>query len=121
MLFNGKDLTGWASDNDSGPAKWVVQNGYLQVVPGKGGIHTTRAFGDVQLHPRVVAAHPAAWGEPGRSGNSGVFLMSRYEIQVLDIYHNITYADGEASAVCGQYAAARPDPARAPARAVADV
>ncbi len=29
--------------------------------------------------------------------------MSRYEIQVLDSYENITYADGQAAAIYGQY------------------
>ncbi|HZH40278.1 MAG TPA: DUF1080 domain-containing protein, partial [Gemmatimonadales bacterium] len=101
VLFDGKDLTGWASDNDSGPAQWAVKNGYMQVVPGKGGIHTTRAFGDVQLHIEWSPPTPPK-GESQERGNSGVFLMSHYEVQVLDIYHNITYADGEAGAVYGQ-------------------
>ena len=29
--------------------------------------------------------------------------MDCYEIQVLDSYNNVTYADGEAAAVYGQY------------------
>lgn len=112
VLFNGKDLTGWASDNDSGAAQWAVKNGYMQVVPGKGGIHTTRAFGDVQLHIEWSPPTPPH-GESQERGNSGVFLMSHYEIQVLDIYHNITYADGEAGAVYGQ-TPPLVNPARAP-------
>ena len=101
VLFNGTDLSGWASDADSGPAKWTVRDGYVEVAPGTGGIHTTRAFGDVQLHVEWAAPLPAV-GESQERGNSGVFLMSHYEIQVLDIYNNITYADGEAGAVYGQ-------------------
>src|SRR5207237_3816824 len=41
-------------------------------------------------------------GEGQERGNSGVFLMSHYEIQVLDSYRNETYADGQAGAVYGQ-------------------
>jgi len=36
-------------------------------------------------------------------GNSGVFLMRKYEIQVLDCYDNPTYADGAICAIYGQY------------------
>jgi hypothetical protein len=42
-------------------------------------------------------------GESQGRGNSGVFLMDRYEIQVLDGYDNITYADGITAAIYGQY------------------
>jgi hypothetical protein len=101
VLFNGADLSGWASDADSGPAKWTVRDGYVEVAPGTGGIHTKRTFGDVQLHVEWAAPLPAV-GESQERGNSGVFLMSHYEIQVLDIYHNLTYADGAAGAVYGQ-------------------
>src|ERR671922_139826 len=36
-------------------------------------------------------------------GNSGVFMMGIYEIQVLDCYDNPTYADGTTAAIYGQY------------------
>src|SRR6266700_487179 len=101
VLFNGTDLSGWASDADSGPAKWAVRDGYVEVAPGTGGIHTRRLFGDVQLHVEWAAPLPAE-GVSQERGNSGVFLMSHYEVQVLDIYHNLTYADGAAGAVYGQ-------------------
>jgi hypothetical protein len=101
VLFDGTDLSQWASDNDSGPAKWQVQDGNMVVVPGTGGIHTKRAFGDVQLHIEWSPPTPPK-GESQERGNSGVFLMSHYEVQVLDIYHNLTYADGMAGAVYGQ-------------------
>jgi hypothetical protein len=42
-------------------------------------------------------------GKSQGRGNSGVFLMNRYEIQVLDSYDNVTYADGQAAALYGQY------------------
>jgi Domain of Unknown Function (DUF1080) len=101
VLFDGKDLSQWAH-KDGSPAKWRVENGYLEVVPKSGYIYTRDSFGDCQLH--VEFAEPASpKGESQERGNSGVFLMGLYEIQVLDSYENRTYADGQASAVYGQY------------------
>ena len=100
VLFDGKDLSQWAAE-DSGPARWAVRRGYLEVVPGAGAIHTRRAFGDVQLHVEWATPSPAK-GEGQDRGNSGVFLMSHYEVQVLDSWRNVTYADGQAGALYGQ-------------------
>jgi hypothetical protein len=100
VLFGGKDLTEWRSENGS-PAKWIVRDGYIQVAAGKGALVTKRAFGNVQLHVEWATPTPPS-GEGQERGNSGVFLMSHYEIQVLDSYHNDTYADGQAAAVYGQ-------------------
>jgi hypothetical protein len=36
-------------------------------------------------------------------GNTGVFLMDEFEIQILDSYKADTYADGQAGAIYGQY------------------
>src|SRR5207253_7819253 len=83
-LFDGKDLGAWQSQ-DSTPAKWVVRNGYVEVAPHTGVIMTKRAFGDFQLHLEWAAPTPPK-GESQERGNSGVFLMSHYEIQVLDTY-----------------------------------
>ncbi len=101
VLFDGKNLSEWL-DKDGGPAKWKVENGYFEVVPKTGYIHTKRAFGDCQLHVEFSEPVPPK-GESQERGNSGVFLMGLYEIQVLDSYENKTYADGQAAAVYGQY------------------
>lgn len=101
VLFDGKDLSHWSAQNGS-PAKWKVENGYLEVVPKSGAIYTREAFGDCQLHVEFSEPVPATGESQGR-GNSGVFLMGVYEIQVLDSYENKTYADGQAAAVYGQY------------------
>ena len=74
----------------------------MEVVASTGNITTTRGFGDVQLHIEWMSPVPAK-GEGQERGNSGVFLMGIYEIQVLDSYHNATYADGAAAAIYGQY------------------
>jgi len=100
VLFDGKDLEQWQAEN-GGAAKWVVRDGFLEVAPHTGAIQTKRGFGDVQLHLEWAAPLPAT-GEGQDRGNSGVFLMTHYEVQVLDSYHSDTYADGQAAAVYGQ-------------------
>ncbi|MEO8200610.1 MAG: DUF1080 domain-containing protein [Gemmatimonadota bacterium] len=103
VLFGGNDLGGWkSSDSSGGPAGWKSANGYLEVSPGAGGIETRRGFGDVQLHIEWTAPVPPE-GTGQDRGNSGVFLMGRYEVQVLDSYHNDTYADGQAGAIYGEF------------------
>src|SRR5205085_4953996 len=102
VLFNGRDLSRWRSA-EGGPAKWIVRDGYVEVMPGAGDMVTADKFGDAQLHiewatPTVVK------GEGQERGNSGVFLMERYEVQVLDSYQNETYYHGQAGAVYKQYA-----------------
>ena len=111
VLFDGKDLSQWRSDKGNGPASWkIVDNDYM-VVPSKaGGIHTEKVFGNCQLHVewRTPEGVPPEVTDQKRS-NSGVFLMGRYEIQVLDSYTddnyqtNHTYADGQAAAIYGSY------------------
>ena len=96
VLFDGKDLSKWQS-----PA-WKVENGYVQVIPGKGDLVSKEKFGDVQLH--IEWATPVVLtGNSQERGNSGVFLQDRYEVQVLDSYQNRTYADGQAGAIYGQW------------------
>lgn len=103
ILFDGHDLDQWRSDNDSSAAApWRIVDGALEVVPGSGGIHTVMPFGDVQLHLEWMEPTPAT-GEGQERGNSGVFLMGNYEVQVLDSWENTTYADGQAAAIYGQY------------------
>ncbi len=101
-LFDGKDLSQWRSQKDAAPAAWKVENGYMEVVAGSGGIQTAAAFGDCQLHVEWAAPAPAV-GDGQNRGNSGVFLMGQYEVQVLDSFNNTTYPDGQAAALYGQY------------------
>jgi hypothetical protein len=101
VLFDGRDLSKWVSEH-GGEARWKIENGYVEVVPGAGDIYTREHFGDCQLHLEW-AAPSAVRGEGQRRGNSGVLLMGVYELQVLDGYGNLTYADGTAAAIYGQY------------------
>lgn len=101
VLFNGKDLSNWVSVK-GGPAQWEVGDRYFVVKPGTGYIETKDSYGDCQLHVEWATPNPPHGTDQDR-GNSGVFLQGLYEIQVLDSYDNVTYADGEAAAVYGQY------------------
>ena len=101
VLFDGKNLDEWRSA-DGGPAKWVIQENVMESVPGSGYIFTAKSFGDVQLHVEWAAPAKVEGKSQGR-GNSGVFLQGLFEIQVLDSFDNLTYADGQAGAVYGQY------------------
>jgi hypothetical protein len=95
ILFDGKDLSAW------NPSKWKVENGYMEVVPKTAYLISKQGFGSCHLHLEWWTQDPPV-GTLQMKGNSGVYLMSRYEIQVLDTYDNPTYADGIAGAVYGQ-------------------
>ncbi len=101
VLFDGTDLSRWRSAR-GGPARWRVVNGYMEVVPLTGDIVTVEEFGDCQLHIEWCIPEGVRGGGQGR-GNSGIFLMGRYEVQVLDSHNNPTYADGMAAAIYGQF------------------
>jgi hypothetical protein len=101
VLFDGRDLSGWTTAKGA-PAKWLVKDGYMEVVKGAGSIQTIRGFGDCQLHVEWATPSPAV-GSGQNRGNSGVFLMNTYEVQVLDSHESRTYADGMAAALYGHY------------------
>jgi hypothetical protein len=101
VLFCGTDLIQWET-LDGQPAGWKVENGYMEMVPGTGHIRTKGEWGDIQLHLEFASPTEIKGQGQGR-GNSGVFLMGLYEIQVLDNYDNPTYADGTVGAIYGQY------------------
>ncbi|CAN5218094.1 DUF1080 domain-containing protein [soil metagenome] len=108
ILFNGRDLSQWCNGSDTTqPAMWTVGNGFFTVKKGTGSIMTKQKFTDYQLH--------AEWripenihGESQARGNSGIFLASLgkgdvgYEIQVLDVYNNKTYVNGQTGSIYKQ-------------------
>ena len=77
VLFDGKDLSHWV-DGDGKPAKWKVENGYMEVAAETGNISSRDSFGDCQLHVEFAEPSPGK-GESQERGNSGVFLMGLYE------------------------------------------
>lgn len=110
ILFDGTDLSSWVGTRQDNPKKkkynpkaealWKVENGYMECTP-TGSIRTRQKFGDCQFHIEWQTANPRQ-GDSQNAGNSGVFMQSRYETQVLDNYENRTYADGMAGCVYGQ-------------------
>ena len=100
VLFDGSDLGDW--QGNKGDAAWIVENGYMQSVPGSGHIRSVQEFGDVQLYVEWAAPSKVE-GDGQNRGNSGIFIMDRYELQVLDSFDNLTYPDGQSAAVYGQY------------------
>ena len=101
VLFGGTDLTGWAHE-DGSEAEWYVEDGVITVAPGTGNIRTRQGFGDVQLHIEWRTPAKIVGDGQGR-GNSGIFLMERYELQVLDSYENRTYSNGQAGSIYKQH------------------
>jgi hypothetical protein len=99
LVGSGNDLSKWQTANGS-PAPWTMTNGVLET--GKGFIQTKAEFTDVQLHVEFATPSKVS-GNSQERGNSGVFLDGVFEIQVLDSFNNLTYADGQASAMYGQF------------------
>jgi hypothetical protein len=99
LLGPTDDLSAWQM-NDGSVAAWAMKGGVLQT--GKGMLRTKQVFTDVQLHVEFATPSEVKGNSQGR-GNSGVFLLGHFEIQVLDSYRNITYPDGQAASMYGQY------------------
>ena len=100
VLFNGKDLSHWFSvqNGQQVDPKWKLANGYFEILPNSGPLMTKEKFGDIQLHVEWMI--PKGTGGAGQSaGNSGIEIMGRYEIQVLESAQNVTYADGQAASI----------------------
>ena len=99
VLFDGKDLSKWQSDNGQ-PAPWTVKDGYMETA-ARQGIRTRGKWADFQLHVEFSTPLPAVGSGQGR-GNSGILINNMYEVQILDNYQAKTYADGAVGAIYGQ-------------------
>ena len=105
VLFDGKDLSQWIALMRGGAVaepKWRVRKGYMEIVPRTGRLATREKFGDCQLHVEWMIPKGTPGAGQGR-GNSGIELMGRYEVQVLESHENQTYADGQAASIYGQW------------------
>jgi Domain of Unknown Function (DUF1080) len=102
VLFSTKkDTTNWLN-KDNKPFCWKADNNFFTVVPFSGDLYSKQSFGDCQLH--IEWRTPAEVKDSGQGrGNSGIFLMSRYELQVLDSYDNLTYSNGQAGSIYKQH------------------
>ena len=102
VLFDGSDLKEWWH-MDGSPGKWKIEGDELIVQPGTGNIQTMQTFHDVHLHLEWMVPESEAKDEGQARGNSGVFLMGLYEVQVLESAGSSTYADGMGGALYGQF------------------
>jgi hypothetical protein len=101
VLFDGKDLHNWVKRGDGKPAEWKVEDGAM--IARGGDIMTKDKFQDYQLHVEFMTPYmPDAHGQA--RGNSGVYMQSRYEIQVLDSYGKARPGKGDCGAVYNQSA-----------------
>ncbi len=102
VLFDGKNLNQWQAKK-GGVAKWKLEtDGAMTVVKGTGDIMTKQGFGSCQLH--IEWRTPVKVESEGQGrGNSGIFLMGRYELQILDSYNNRTYSNGQAGSLYKQH------------------
>lgn len=100
VLFDGKDFSKWVA-KDGGDVKWKLENGAMTVVGRTGEIRSKEGFGDMQLHIEWRTPAEVKGDGQGR-GNSGIFLMGKYELQVLDSYNNRTYSNGQAASIYKQ-------------------
>jgi len=103
VLFDGSDLSEWSTRSPDGET-WLLKDGAI-VIPKsdkrrKPTLVSNREFGDIQLHIEWQSPAVGVSNSQGR-GNSGIFFMEKYEVQILDSYENVTYADGQASALYG--------------------
>ena len=94
VLFDGTNLDAW-----EGGDAWKIEKGYA--ITQQRSIHTKQGFGDCQLHLEFATPSEVVGSGQGR-GNSGVYLMGKYEVQVLDSYNNQTYFDGQCGAIYKQ-------------------
>jgi hypothetical protein len=103
VLFDGSKESmdkNWG-DRGGNPTKWAFVDGAMESVRRAGYIQSKEHFGSCQLHIEFATPSQAQGSGQGR-GNSGVFLMGQYEIQVLDSFDNKTYPDGQCGALYGR-------------------
>lgn len=97
ILFDGSNADAW-KHTKSDTVKWLISDGAITVVPKTGQLVTRQSFGSCQLH--IEFKMPVEDDKTGQGrGNSGVFFMGRYEVQVLNNYNNKTYVNGQCASV----------------------
>jgi len=103
ILFDGNDLNKFTGVKENTPVLWEKRGSRFTVVPNTGNIQSKQYFSDIQLHIEFKIPRSARKKEGQKSGNSGIYLMGKYEIQVLNGYKNETSPYGQAGAIYGQY------------------
>jgi hypothetical protein len=102
VLFDGKSLDAWVPIR-AGEPTWKIEDGFMVVVPNPKpcDVQTRQAFGDVQLHLEFRTPAKVVGDGQGR-GNSGIYFMGLYELQILDSWQNPTYVNGQAASIYKQ-------------------
>ncbi|HEY2785776.1 MAG TPA: DUF1080 domain-containing protein [Fimbriiglobus sp.] len=98
VLFDGKEESKAMWKEAGG---WEIQNG-IGIIKNRNGLNTKQAFGDCQVHVEFATPEKVSGSGQGR-GNSGVYLMGKYEVQILDSWVNNTYFDGQCAAIYKQH------------------
>lgn len=105
VLFDGSNLDAWVStDKKNTTPRWTLdrKSRSMTVAAKAGNLRTKAAFGDIQLH--IEWRSPTVVTKSGQHrGNSGIFFMDLYELQVLDSYNNETYPNGQAGSIYKQF------------------
>jgi len=101
VLFDGNNMNAWEQLEDSASPQWDIEDGFV-TVNGTGTLRSKQSFGSFQLHIEWRATD-VIQGESQLRGNSGIFLHSLYEIQILDSWENPTYVNGQAGSVYLQH------------------
>ncbi|MGC6425352.1 MAG: 3-keto-disaccharide hydrolase [Lentimonas sp.] len=94
ILFDGSSLDKFKESN------WSVKDGYI--LSSWGGLISKKAYGDFQMHLEFRSPDPSVVDKNSKMGNSGIYIMGRYELQIFDSYSCEIYADGSAGALYGQ-------------------
>ena len=105
VLFDGSDLDAWMQ-KDGSPARWRLVDGAMEVVPGTGDIYSHRWFGDVHVHVEFQVPESRSGAAEQDRGNSGVYLQSHYEVQILDSFGATLSGANDCGAIYGVHDAA---------------
>lgn len=104
VLFSGADLSQWQKGERDDSLNWQVLEDYFFNPSGKGDIQTKMAFGNCQLHVEWATPEYNPASHAYDRGNSGIYFMQTYELQIFDSYPDANiYADGMAASIYGQY------------------
>lgn len=88
VLFDGRSLADWAKKGgkdwlrEDGPASWklveVDGRSVMEIVPGADSLISRKKFGDVKVHLEFRTLVTPT--------NSGIYLQSRYEVNINETY-----------------------------------
>ena len=102
VLFDGTNMDAWEHVRTGEASQWHIEDGIVTVNNGTGTLVSKQSFSDIQMH---IEWRPNGeiLGQGQSRGNSGIFMQSLFEIQMLDSWENPTYVNGQAGSVYHQY------------------